>query len=248
MTAPRIAVIGVGKMGRTVAQLAVERGWTVSATLDEADNRGGAGITRAMLGEAEVAIEFTEPGAARDNIIACGRAGVPVVSGTTGWTMDDEVRAAVELGGGALLQAANFSLGVQLFAHLAAVAGRLFAAAPSFDAHIVETHHAAKKDAPSGTAAMLARAMQPGLGREMSITSVRVGSVPGTHEVVFDGPFEQVTLTHTARDRRVFADGALAAAAWLRGRRGIFTLADVLGLDDVLGIIARDLSARRTVT
>jgi 4-hydroxy-tetrahydrodipicolinate reductase len=157
--------------------------------------------------------------------------------------VDDEVRRTVEEGGGALIHAANFSLGVQLFARLASMAGMLMKAAPAFDAHIVESHHSAKKDAPSGTAAMLEKQLSPALGRAVPITSIRVGSVPGTHEIVFDGPFEQVTLTHTARDRRVFADGALTAAEWLRGRRGIFNLADVLGLDDVIRHIARNLPA-----
>jgi 4-hydroxy-tetrahydrodipicolinate reductase len=240
--APRLALIGAGKMGRTIAQLAGERGWTVVTTLDVADNAGGAGITRASLGDAEVAVEFTEPSAARSNVLACARVGIPVVSGTTGWNVDDEVRNQIRDGGGALLHAANFSLGVHLVERLAAVAGRLMAAAPGFDAHMIETHHAAKKDAPSGTAAMLARAIATGLGRDVPITSVRVGSVPGTHEIVFDGPFEQVTLTHTARDRRVFADGALTAAAWLRGKRGVFTLADVLGLDEVMARVGQALA------
>jgi 4-hydroxy-tetrahydrodipicolinate reductase len=104
--------------------------------------------------------------------------------------------------------------------------------APHFDAHIVETHHAAKKDAPSGTAAALAKAVQATLGRSPAISSVRVGSVPGTHELIFDAAFEQLRFTHEARDRRVFADGAVHAAAWLVGRRGIFTMQDVLQLTE----------------
>ena len=100
--------------------------------------------------------------------------------------------------------------------------------APGFDAHITETHHAAKKDAPSGTAAGLERLAATEWGRAIPITSIRTGSVPGTHEIVFDAPFEQIRLTHEARDRRVFADGALLAARWLIGRRGVFTMRDVL--------------------
>jgi len=110
------------------------------------------------------------------------------------------------------------------------VAGRVMQRAPQFDAHVVETHHAAKKDAPSGTAIALERAASSALGRSIPITSVRTGHVPGTHELSFDGPFEQIRLTHTARDRRVFADGALHAAEWVRGRRGVFTMRDVLDL------------------
>lgn len=246
MTLPGIAIIGAGRMGRTIAQLAAERGWTVTSMLDANENRGGEGISRENLQGADVAVEFTEPAAARTNVLACARIGIPVVSGTTGWKVDDEVRSAVESGGGALLHSANFSLGVHLFARLAEMTGWLMSAAPSFEPHIVETHHAAKKDAPSGTAAMLGRGVERGLGRQVPITSVRLGAVPGTHEVIFDGPFEEVVLLHRARDRRVFADGALTAAEWLRGRQGMFTLADVLGLDDVLRTIARDLTERRT--
>jgi 4-hydroxy-tetrahydrodipicolinate reductase len=110
-----------------------------------------------------------------------------------------------------------------------AEAARLFDAVPGFDRHLIETHHAAKKDAPSGTAALLARTAEHSSGKPMPITSVRTGSVPGTHEVVFDAPFEQVRLVHEARDRRVFAEGALTAARWLAGRRGVYTMQDVLG-------------------
>jgi 4-hydroxy-tetrahydrodipicolinate reductase len=101
----------------------------------------------------------------------------------------------------------------------------------SFEPHIVETHHSRKKDAPSGTAAAIAREVKTGLGREVPITSIRVGDVPGTHELVFDGPYEQLKMVHLARDRRVFAEGALRAAAWLIGRHGVFTMKDVLGTD-----------------
>jgi 4-hydroxy-tetrahydrodipicolinate reductase len=159
------------------------------------------------------------------------RAGYPVVTGTTGWSaqLDDVVRA-VTAANGALVHAPNFSVGVNVFLAIAAAAGRVMRRAPEFDPHIVETHHAAKKDAPSGTAAALERSVAAGLGRSIPITSVRTGHVPGTHELSFDGAFEQIRLTHTARDRRVFADGALRAAAWLPGRRGVFTMRDVLDL------------------
>jgi 4-hydroxy-tetrahydrodipicolinate reductase len=138
------------------------------------------------------------------------------------------VREEVKRMGAAMLHAPNFSVGVAIFDRLVAEAARLFAAAPGFDAHLTETHHAAKKDAPSGTAAALARTAESVSDKPMPITSVRVGSVPGTHELVFDAPFEQVRLVHEARDRRVFAEGALTAARWLVGRRGVFTMQDVL--------------------
>ena len=128
-----------------------------------------------------------------------------------------------------MVWAANYSVGVNLFFELAATAGRVMAGS-SFDVHVVETHHAAKKDAPSGTAQTLVGVLREGLGRAAPVTSVRTGHVPGTHEIVFDAPFEQVRLEHAARDRRVFADGALLAARWLVGRRGVYTMADVLRL------------------
>jgi 4-hydroxy-tetrahydrodipicolinate reductase len=155
-------------------------------------------------------------------------AGCAVVCGTTGWdaeraTVSDEVRRL----GGALVWAPNFSLGVHLFTKVVAEAARR-AHAAGLEAHLVETHHAAKKDAPSGTARHLADAAERASGTRVPITSVRVGSVPGTHEVILDGAFEQVRLVHEARDRRVFALGALVAARWVSGRHGVFSLDDVL--------------------
>ena len=137
---------------------------------------------------------------------------------------------AVAAANGAVVHAPNFSIGVNLFLAIARAAGRIMRGAPEFDAHIVETHHAAKKDAPSGTAIALQRAAAQTLGRSIPTTSVRTGHVPGTHELSFDGAFEQIRLTHMARDRRVFADGALRAASWVRGKRGVFTMRDVLEL------------------
>lgn len=227
----RVAVVGDGKMGRAVAELARERGYEVTAVLGPAGNVNGDAITRDRLGDSDVVIEFTEPSAAPTNIVAAVRAGYPVVTGTTGWAGDlERVTQTVADANGALVHAPNFSVGVNLFLALAEAAGRAMRRAPQLDAHIVETHHAAKKDAPSGTALALERAASDGLGRSIPITSVRTGHVPGTHELSFDGPFEQIRLTHTARDRRVFADGALYAAQWIRGRKGVFTMRDVLDL------------------
>jgi 4-hydroxy-tetrahydrodipicolinate reductase len=223
-----LALIGMGKMGRALATLAPERGFRVVAELDPA-RPDYAGITRDSLRGAQVAIEFTTPEAAPANVRACGAAGCPVVVGTTGWydqlqTISSEIARA----GGAMLTAPNFSVGVAVFDRVVAEAARLFGRLEGFDAHLVETHHAAKKDAPSGTAGALAKSASAALGRTIPVTSIRTGHVPGTHEVVFDAPFEQVRLVHEARDRRVFAEGALVAARWLVGRRGVFTLADVL--------------------
>lgn len=226
----RIAIIGHGRMGREIERLAAERGISVAAVIDRSSEERGCAVARDSLNGADVALEFTEPGSAIANALACIAAGVPVVVGTTGWFEQlPMVLAEVTRQRGALLWAANFSLGVNVLSELVRLGASLLARAPQFDAHIVETHHTAKKDAPSGTALMLQRVAIGALGRQVPITSIRTGSVPGEHDVVFDGPFEQITLSHLARDRRAFADGALTAAHWLRGREGVFTIADVLG-------------------
>lgn len=245
MTQPtprRLAIVGMGKMGRAVSALAPERGWEIVAQIDSSRNRAGSGITRAALAGATVAIEVTTPGAAPANVRALLAAGCPVVSGTTGWhDALPEIAAMVEREGGALLAAPNFSLGVAAFEQVVALATRLLGSVPGFDAHLVETHHAAKKDAPSGTARALVAAAEAASGsggvggRTIPITSVRTGSVPGTHEVIFDAPYETIRLAHIARDRRVFAEGALSAAAWLvaEPRHGVFGMRDVIGGDEM---------------
>jgi 4-hydroxy-tetrahydrodipicolinate reductase len=225
----RLAIIGLGRMGRAVEELAPARGFEIVARLDAAQTRDGDGITAESLGGAQVAVEFTEPSAALPNIHAVLAAGCPIVVGTTGWYASlPLVLNEVARVDGALLWAPNFSIGVQIFERVVEEAARLASAARGFDAHIVETHHAAKKDAPSGTAGRLAQTVRRASGRDVSVTSVRVGSVPGTHELLLDAPFEQIRLEHVARDRRVFAEGALLAARWLVGRRGVFQMRDVL--------------------
>jgi len=226
----RVAIVGMGKMGHAIAELAPFRGWEVVAKLDVPEM--ATGISRASLGDADVAVEFTVPSAAPANIRAIVNAGCPVVVGTTGWYEHyDAIKRDVESANGAMLAATNFSLGVNVFERIVERAAALLARVPGFDAHIVETHHSAKKDAPSGTAATLQKtaAAAWGEGREIPITSVRTGSVPGNHELIFDAPFEQIRLEHIARDRRVFAEGALVAAAWLIGRHGVYSMRDVLG-------------------
>jgi 4-hydroxy-tetrahydrodipicolinate reductase len=231
MSERSIAIIGDGKMGQAIKQLAVERGWRVAAMIGERESAGGSGVNKTSLGNADVAVEFTQPDAAVGNITSTLRAGVPVVVGTTGWY--DELpaltRVAKESGTG-LLWSPNFSLGVNVLLELARYAGTLMRPLAGFDAHIVETHHSKKKDAPSGTAIAIGKAASDTLGRPIPTTSIRTGSVPGTHELVFDGVFEQLSLTHVARDRRVFAEGALQAADWLIGKAGVFTMRDVLEL------------------
>ena len=231
MTSRRIAIIGDGKMGQAIRDIAIAKRWTVTAVIGEKESRNGAAINAQLLGNPEVAVEFTQPDAAVANISAALRAGVPVVAGTTGWydSLPEVTRIAKETGT-ALLWSPNFSLGVNVMIELARYAGTLMRALEDFDAHIVETHHNKKKDAPSGTAIAIAKAAGEGVGRQVPTTSIRTGSVPGTHELIFDGAFEQLSLSHLARDRRVFAEGALKAADWLVGREGVFTMRDVLDL------------------
>jgi 4-hydroxy-tetrahydrodipicolinate reductase len=230
MELAKLAVIGDGKMGRAVAALAPDVGFDVVAVLGEAEVVP-RGISRQLLRGAAVAIEFTVPAAAAGIVRGCIAASCPVVSGTTAWDAERHtVEAEVRAGDGAFLWAPNFAIGVHLFSRIGAQAALVIAKAPApFDAHIVETHHAAKVDAPSGTARLLAARAAQASGREIGITSVRTGAVPGEHTVIFDAPFEQIRLEHVARDRRVFAAGALTAAHWLIGKRGVFTLDHVLG-------------------
>lgn len=229
MNHPAIAVIGDGKMGRTVAQMVQERGWHLTAMLGEEHNVNGEGITRRALGNPDAVIEFTEPSSAVPNIMACIHEGVPVVVGTTGWYDSlPMITEAANEEGATLLWAPNFSVGVNLFVEIARQAAIIMSKS-GFSAAMVETHHQAKKDAPSGTALAIARAMEDGLGKRLPVTSIRTGSVPGTHELIFDAPYEQIVMRHEARDRRVFADGALRAAAWVKGKKGVFTMRDVLG-------------------
>lgn len=231
MSQRTIAIIGDGKMGQAIRELAEAKGWKVAAMVGERESAAGSGITKSSLGNADVAVEFTEPKAAVANINATLRAGVPVVVGTTGWyeQLPTVTKIAKEAGTG-VLWSPNFSLGVNVLIELARYAGTLMQPLEEFDAHIVETHHSKKKDAPSGTAVAIAKAASEALQRAIPTTSVRIGSVPGTHELIFDGLYEQLSLTHVARDRRVFAEGALAAADWLVGKRGVFTMRDVLNL------------------
>jgi 4-hydroxy-tetrahydrodipicolinate reductase len=225
----KLAILGAGKMGKLLAALAPESGFNLVAHLDKQHTDRGFGVE--ALNGAEVVIEFTEPQAAAALVRRCAELGLPVVSGTTGWDAEKAiVETFVRNSTGALLWAPNFALGVHLFAKVVEEAARRFAHdRAGFDVHLVETHHSKKLDAPSGTARMLATVAERARGKAVPVTSVRTGHVPGTHEFVFDAAFEQVRLVHEARDRRVFAAGALAAAKWLAGKRGVFTLDDFLG-------------------
>ncbi len=222
-TQTRIAIIGDGKMGKAISALAAENGCEIVAMIGE-----GQQVEEALK-DAEVAIEFTQPDAAIQNIRRCLAAHIPVVVGTTGWYDHlTEIEGEVGRSGSALLWSANFSVGVNVMIQLARKAGELLAGSDAFEVIMEEVHHTEKKDAPSGTAKVIAGAIRDTLGKEIPISSMRTGTVVGTHTLSFKGKFEEITLTHVAHDRRVFAEGALRAAKWLKGRKGVFTMGDVL--------------------
>lgn len=224
----RVLLIGHGRMGRLVEALAPEYGCEVAGVVD---SRGGArAIAAGDFGPVELAIDFSSPDAVPENLPALAERGISAVVGTTGWqAREGALRARCAEAGIGVLAAANFSLGMGLFRLLAEQSGRLFAPYAEFGAYIHEAHHAAKKDAPSGTALALAAALrEAGYPRPVDVSATRAGSIPGTHALGFDAPSESVTLTHVVRDRAVFARGALEAARFLRGRRGWFTLRDLV--------------------
>jgi 4-hydroxy-tetrahydrodipicolinate reductase len=222
----KIVIVGDGRMARAIAAEATAAGDEVLAMLGPEDNRNGRGLTAARLSPADVVLEFTTPSAVVSNLRALHAIGARVVCGTTGWEAErPTIEAEWRNGPGALLAASNFAIGVHLFLAAAKALAQAAALRPEFDAFLHERHHAAKLDAPSGTAITLqqiVRAADP--SREWPVTSVRAGKIPGEHELVLDAPFESITLRHVARDRRVFASGALAAARWLQGRQGVFTI------------------------
>jgi len=227
----KIALFGHGAMGRVLEESARAAGHEVGAIFTSA-NVGEA--ARLLPGHA-VAIDFSAPGAVSAHVETAAAAGVPLVEGTTGWQRDEAgVRKVVEGRGAALVYGANFSVGVNLFYRIVADAAQLFRDA-GYDPFIEEAHHARKRDAPSGTALALQAILSRGLEEDRTsvpIASTRAGHIPGTHRVGFDSAADQVLLVHTARSRAGFAAGALLAARWIVGRRGMYAFADVL--DDIL--------------
>ena len=228
----RILLVGHGKMGRLVGDLAPEYGYEIAGVVDPQSPLHAGGLDQDRWRGVDAAIDFTFPTAVKGNVEALARHRVNMVIGTTGWHADEEaVRRTVSEAGIGVVVAPNFSAGVVLFEAVVARAAGLFAGQQEFGAFVHEAHHAAKKDAPSGTALFLERAMkQAGFDRTIDMASTRAGYIPGVHTVGFDGPADTITLTHSARDRTAFARGALAAAKWVAGRRGWFTMKDVLGV------------------
>jgi 4-hydroxy-tetrahydrodipicolinate reductase len=254
-----IALIGYGKMGRQIEEAASQKGHWVVAVIDPFANERSTGkglpISRSFesaetLAKADVALEFTRPATAVGNIIGLSKLRVPAVVGTTGWYDKlGEVRQAVEADGSSLLYASNFSLGVNLFYRMAAYAAKLADAFPEYDVAGYEIHHNKKADSPSGTAKTLAERVlaqmtrkkrvvwdtlddRPPAADELHFPSLRVGSIPGTHALVFDSATDSIEIRHTARSRAGFVSGAILAAEWLVAqngkRQGVFTIDDVL--------------------
>ena len=237
----RVALIGYGKMGKAVESAMLEAGHEAGLIVTR-QNSGQ--LTREGLGRCEVAIEFTGPESAAGNIRKCLMAGIPVVSGSTGWLNELEaIHTLCSECGGSFIHASNFSIGVNLFFELNRLLALLMRKHPGYDPGIREVHHTAKKDAPSGTAITLAETLLQFLdtkkqwtGRpatdasELFIESVREDPAPGTHTVTYHSSIDDISITHTAHNRRGFAAGAVRAAEFLKDRKGIFTMQDVLGL------------------
>jgi 4-hydroxy-tetrahydrodipicolinate reductase len=218
----RLLIVGYGKMGRLVEELAPSQGLEVAGYVDMGHDDWSA--------PADVAVDFSTADALHSNFARYIERRMPVVIGTTGWSAHAaELKGEAERAGLGVVAAANFSIGVNLFQLMVAEAARLMQSQPGFGAWIHEAHHAAKRDAPSGTALMLRETMAAeGYSHPIDVSATRAGFIPGIHTIGFDGPSDTIELTHTARDRRGFAAGALLAAKWLPGRRGWFSMADVL--------------------
>jgi 4-hydroxy-tetrahydrodipicolinate reductase len=224
----KIGLIGYGAMGRLVGQLALAQGHEIALTIDiDGADHSVEELTEALR-NCDVAVDFSIAGTVPKNAESSARAGVPLVVGTTGWQSQvDQVRSVVQQHDGALIYGANFSVGVQLFYRIAARTAELFRDLDVYDPFIEEAHHKRKRDAPSGTAIHLHKIVSETLGREVPVSSTRAGYIPGTHRLGFDSAADQITLTHTARSREGFAAGALIAAQWIVGRKGVYEFSEV---------------------
>lgn len=239
----KIALVGYGKMGKTIERIALERGHEIVLKITHETTED---FTQENIQKADVVIEFTSPEAAKYNVTNCLRAGVPVVCGTTGWNehFQDAKNVAVEYNT-AFLQASNFSIGVNIFFEINALLAQLMNAQEDYKVSVEETHHTEKKDAPSGTAITIAEQIIDNIKRlkkwelndgkslddsTLPITAFREENVPGTHNVKYSSSIDEIELIHTAHSRDGFAKGAVLAAEFLIGKKGIYTMKDVLGI------------------
>jgi 4-hydroxy-tetrahydrodipicolinate reductase len=226
-----LAIVGYGKMGQIVERLAPEYGLETQLRLDHENNANFEGLTESNFRGIDVAIEFSTPGTAPENVKRLAKLGVNVVVGTTGWFGAlDTARVAVEQAGTGLIWGSNFSVGVSVFFQLVADAARLMARQPDYAAWGWEIHHSTKKDAPSGTMLNLVETMKKnGYERPVDVAASRAGTHAGTHEIGFDSSADTITIRHTARSRDGFARGALRAARWLAGKKGFYDFRDIVG-------------------
>jgi 4-hydroxy-tetrahydrodipicolinate reductase len=222
-----LAIVGHGKMGRLVEQLAAQHDFHVVARFTSANI---ASLSLETLAGAGTAIEFSTPSAARENLCRLASLGVRTVSGTTGWYDHlPQIRNCVETAGSALLYGPNFSVGVNLFFQIVAGAATLLSQHPEYEAWAWEIHHSAKKDAPSGTLKKLAEEIHAaGYSGPLSLAANRAGSHTGTHEIGFDSTADTITLRHTARSREGYAHGALEAARWLQQKKGVYEFREIV--------------------
>jgi len=220
-----LLVLGRGKTGSLVAEVARERGHQV-LSIEAADNPDAAWLTLENLRDFDVVVDFTAPHAVLTNIKACLRAEKTMVVGTTGWYGEmEQVRRAVEKAGTGFVFGANFSYGVNLFFQIVKAAGP--ALAHGYTGHITERHHIQKKDAPSGTAVAMQRVLEQAAGGHAEITSEREGDVTGTHTLELASAGDRIVLTHEAKSRRTFAEGAVLAAEWIVGKTGFYDFKDI---------------------
>jgi 4-hydroxy-tetrahydrodipicolinate reductase len=226
----KVALVGYGKMGRLIDQLAAADDCEIVLRLDEHNNQDGIGITSENFQGIDVAIEFSTPQTVLSNINRMAALGVNMVIGTTGWAGDRErVKKLIEERGLGLVWSSNFSIGVNVFQRIVAEAARLLEHHPQYESWAWEIHHSAKKDAPSGTLLKLVEEMRrAGWDRTIDQASSRAGAIPGTHQIGFDSSSDTITLTHTARNREGFARGALQAARWIAGKQGFHELSEIL--------------------
>ncbi len=226
----KIAIVGYGKMGRMIEAAAVARGIEVALKLDEFNNADFDGITKERFQEIDVAIDFSVPSAAVENIERIAALGVNLVVGTTGWQGQmAHVKSVVAECGVGMVWSPNYSVGVNAFFRIVKEAAKLLETEPSYEAWAWEIHHSAKKDAPSGTLLKLVEEMKNGgYSRRIDEASNRAGSIAGTHEIGFDSPADTITLRHTARSREGFALGAVKAAEWIHGKTGFYEFGDIL--------------------
>lgn len=226
----KLALVGYGKMGRLIERIATERGHRIAVRLDEFNNANFEGITADNFREVDVAVDFSVPSAAVENMERIAALGVNMVVGTTGWLdREDHVREVVADSNIGLVWSPNYSVGVNAFFRIVSEAARLLSGESEYEAWAWEIHHSAKKDAPSGTLLKLVDEMRKaGFGRTIDVGSNRAGTIAGTHEIGFDSAADTITLRHSARSREGFALGAVKAAEWVLDKKGFHEFGDTL--------------------